>query len=347
MRSIVTLAWAVTFTALACTTVSASILGVTGSGVQVIQDENRESVFDVDGDGALSVGDVLIGFSRLDTVVTPPIANLAPTAEFVLFATQVGSITRLDGITPRLPGEDALVDFVPVSGAGAALGLDLASLTSASLTPVTDPRALAANFSGLVTDKTIASSAVPGSIVSILDLITEMSVEGTLSTVAGLANPDDFWQSFFTSGTAAASPVGNLPGLALVDLGAAFSNPVLGSNGFFAGLSVLSGDSGLFLPTISIAGSPNPAGLFQIGIINGEISGAANADFGGGVNPFFGTIPGLPTTMHDPGPPINFYGAASNADVTFDSAIPEPTSLLVLGAIAFLGSVTYRKSERR
>ena len=335
MKTFATIALSLALTALIYVPVSASILGLASPGVTVIADENRESIFDVDGSGTLSPGDVLIGYARLDTVVSAPPSNLGPNQELVLFATQVGTVTKLDG-TPRAMGDNALINFVPVSGAGAALGLDLGSLTGGL---VTQAGALAANFSNVGTDKTIISTGVG---VNIVGLAGEIAAEGTLSSVAGLGKADDFWQSFFTSGVAAASPVDALAGLAGVNLGAAFANPLFGANGFFAGLSILSADSGQFEEIIPLLGSPTPGSTHQLGIINGEISGAANADFGGGFNPFFGSIPAL----DDVDPPINFYGAASNADVTFQ-AVPEPTSVLVWGAIAsIVGSIARRKSAR-
>jgi hypothetical protein len=278
--------------------VRGSILG-RSSGLTTFQDQDRESVFDMDGSNTLSSGDVLIGYLRLDNKVTGTGGSLSPTQEYVVFATQVTSITQIDGTPRTAAGQSALVNFDPVTSAAAvSLGLNLSSLVGTAV----PANAMAINFSNVDTDKIVTATGPVSAGFSMFDLISEISSEGSMSTIAGDAGGNDFWQSFFTTGAAAFSPVDNLPSLATVTLGTAFSNPFSGANGFLAGLSVLSADSPLFKPDVPVTGSGGTT-FHQVTVTNGQVLGASNADFDPGpgvVNPFFGSV--TPAV----GPAINF-----------------------------------------
>ena len=79
-----------------------------------LEDQSREAIVDVDGDGVFGVGDVLVGFARLDAITAPAPIDLTNRL-YGIFSQQVTSVA------PVTAGLTNGITFGPTTAAGLTL----------------------------------------------------------------------------------------------------------------------------------------------------------------------------------------------------------------------------------
>lgn len=326
------------------------------NAVNTFEDQDRESIVDIDGSGTISPGDVFFGWVRYDERSSPlPGTPLPDDDVYAVFSFQIapGGIVTV----PVGPVSLHSVTFLPT----AVPGLTLDDLIGLPLG--TNPTGISAIFEGvganLITTSPgdVATSLLFGAGADgILDMFdfTETIAGGTLDAIAGFgagagAPPaDHFFSSFVLPvlGDPILLPAGPILTTSTLAGGS------IGTNSFHGGMTILfDASGGNLLPGMVPDSADGPPGsLHDVTIQNGQVSGAADLTYSSGIEspfgPFFrGTgiggdlTPGLPVGAG--GAPVPVWGVSSNSDLNV-YPIPEPVSIVVWGllgaCVVILGS---------
>ena len=170
--------------------------------LNTFEDQSREAVFDVDGDGAISEGDVAVGFLRLDnrSVPAPPFNLNEPDGLYAVFAIEVDTIDTTD---LGAAGSITFATYAPVTNpAAVAAGLDLDTIVggipavNSVGTPIEPGGAMVAVYEGVTPNLII--SAPGGAATNLLDFTTHISgfdLDLVLGLGAGATEGDDIWLS--------------------------------------------------------------------------------------------------------------------------------------------------------
>lgn len=280
--------------------------GLTSGVLNTIEDQDREAYIDANSDGLLSVGDVFIGYVRMDDFLPKGVASGNQ-----VYGVISNQITAINAVDPTLIS----------LGTTTVAGLRLQDLTG-------DVNATGGMFA--IYDKASAyttnliSTSAPGA-TSMFDDINFILAGGTLRLVAGLVAADNYLT------------VDNAPGFAGGTSNSSF--PTLPASitvgNFTGGLDFLYNATGFtFLDTVITLDPLTGLKTTQVGIGNGGIRGAA----GDGNESVFANAPGYTQCTTTAGnTPCGFV---TDADF-FVNPIPEPGSLALLG-IALLGLAATR-----
>jgi len=291
--------------------------GLTSGVLNTVEDQDREAYIDVNANGLIDVGDVFIGFVRIDNFL--PAGLDASNQVYGIISNQ---------ITGTDPGDPNLVTL----GVTTHVGLRLQDITgdantAGGLVAVYDS---AAPFT---TD--LINNSAPGA-TGIKDDIDLILNEGTLRLVGDLGAADNFLTADVITGFGVGSPNGIFVGLP----------PSIEFGGFSGGLSVAYNNTAFsYLDAVFVLDPITGLQTAQIGISGGTFKGAAgdgnegvftNASqyLDGGGDPFAqcstveGSVP---------------CGFTTDADF-FVVPVPEPGSLALLGA-ALLGFAGLRRRK--
>jgi len=343
----------------------ASVLWQTlvGNELNVYEDQDRQTIFDVDGSGSFTQGDIFLGFVQFDNRSLPlPGATLPAGSLHAVFS----HILAADPVVTPFGGFNIYdMTFAPTPAANA---LSLQTLLGIDPGNTLPGAPIVALYEDVNLDL-IANS--PGDFngdnaFNILDFVAKIG-SGNLDAVAGEGDGitedlsptslDDHW-------TASALLPAGADVIANIQLHENFrlSGGTIGTNSFEAGLSILDGagpNDPYFLEMVS---DGTHGSLHEITIINGSISGGADLfypdPFVGGqvINPFFSNVPTLLFPNPPGGPPANavaagqingwdYYGTSSNADfVVFP--IPEPASIVVWSLLGLVAGVMVWRRKR-
>jgi len=323
------------------------------------EDQSRESIVDVDGDGALSDGDVIIGFLSLDNRAVPgPGTALNTDSASIVFSQMVENFQDGPLVLPNGDVAAAAWDLVGTP-TGHVTGLAINDLykrvTGVDLPTMTSPGAPMAltieDFGFDPLASTGGGNAAVGDFdagqVDLTDIMMNIIAGGKLSEVSGIgtdAGDDDFFSSQASNASA-------LSTLSLLDDIGLASGVAITFNG---GLSVLFEDFDFHTKVEEAVPFPLSPGVFTFHdttITNGDTTGAADISYTG----VFGTRvtgagnPFIPNNSENPmafthsfdGNDFIAYPVSNNADVSqvpLRDVIPEPATaglgLIALGALA-------------
>lgn len=277
--------------------------GLTPGVLNTLEDQNREAYIDVDGDGLISVGDVFIGFVRLDDFLPQGVS--ADNQVYGIFSQQIEAISG---------------QFVQL-GPTTAAGLTLSALTGMAI----DGDGIAALFD-FAADPGVNLIQSPGDTgaVDIFDLFDFITTGSTLRLVAGFREADDFFTVNITNPLVA--PGGANAGIPTV--------PASVTVGLFdAGLSILFNNTNFdFAEAVA---SLNPWPLIppvitthQLAIAAGTLRGAA----GDGNEAIFTNAPGFTQCSSVAGSiPCGFTTDADFFVFPVQEQVPAPASLALIG----------------
>lgn len=331
MKRIGILSTAILATAMA-TSVSAGRLSsnIVAGEVNTFEDQSREAIFDLDGSGTLSNGDVIAGFIRLDDRTVPtPTSNLGAQEIYVGFSTTVTNLTITGAGT---------VTFDQVATTQA--GLTLSDITGEAL----DNSAIAAVFSDIGVDL-INTNTTAGK-NDFLTQTTKVS-DGTFEVSAGIVEADDGFSTILFGGA------GVLAADLTVLYNATLGGGLGGLNGFSGGLTVIENASGIEFEEVVPKTGP-PTTLHEVVVSNGDASGACDlyavgASCGANLaaiaasNFMFGSIS---LTVGGVVTDVDYYGISDNADYSV-APLPEPSVLALLGlGLVGVGVSRARKAKR-
>ena len=273
---------------------------LTAGTLNVFEDNDREAFIDVDNSGNVSVGDVLIGFVRIDNK-TAPDSFAINNQLYAIFSQQVATVGPV------------FQTFAPTTVAG----LQLSDIVAGA-----DPNGVVAVFSSNAPITNLITTSPGDTLQDYFDVILA-GME--LDLVAGFREADDFFTAIATIPvTADNNPATGLLALEGTD-NAAF---------YTAGLSILQNftDFG-FAEAVSATNPLAPGSTHQLGISGGTATGASDdpnvndfadaSGFGGGPH----------NQCQNTGSATNLpCGFRTNADFgVVPIAVPEPGTVLLLG----------------
>lgn len=319
-------------------------------GIQnLYEDQNRESIFDVDGDGGVSAGDVFVGYVRLDDNTIPGYGDLNNEL-YGIFSIEV------ETITPTVEGYQIV--YTDTSNDG--LGLSLTELMGG------DPNAVG-NLAAIYEDvNQNLISDQPGDVdgdgvLTVFDYIAEITND-TLDLIAGIETTsgpnEDHWVADITL-TGAVDPIANLVLLESATISSGLPDTTID---FHAGLGITWADPAggyaedcTLNPAVSetcfakLALDVTDGPSLHEGLLeNGTISGAADLNnvLSPGVGNGFFSGSSFLAQGNGTWNGLNFYGLSSNADFgifPYSNRVPEPTTIALMG----LGLIGMGATRRR
>ena len=292
-----------------------------GNGqVNQFEDNSREAFFDTGATnpGTFGVGDVVVGYVRIDQRVAPGATVVFPDTLYAVFSQQVTSIVGTS------------VQFGTTSVVGLRMG-DITGGTASNSSMValyTNPAGY-----GALTGSTLPPNQVGGAAITMADY-TRFISGGSFLLSAGIVDLTAVTGDFFSATLKSVAP----PSTAVI--GAAGGGINFAS--FSAGLSLLQNNTGLaFLDTILTNGEGANLSLVQLAIVGGNVVGAEDVttqNFQDGSE--FGAFAQCGTT--------GGCGFINNADFLVQPlAVPEPASMILFGlGLAGLGAYGRRRNRK-
>jgi len=292
------------------------ISGAMVNGENLFSDQSREAFVDTDNSNTVSIGDVFLGFLRIDSADTAGINTSGHI--YGVFSQQIASITPGVG---TLPGTiNQTIGFTHTAKAGLTLS-DIAGVPAPGFFAVYD------SVPAFPTDLINAS---PGDLTgngttNLFDYLNSITANGTLEFTAGIGDFDDFLQAKSADYVAGSSNdyFTDLTKLPTLTASSALAH-------FDGGLTVLQNN----MPNVTFheavdAGIPPPfSDLYDIVVRDGSVSKQSSA---ARANEWANTDP--ETT----GIYTNTGGFTDHADFLMNVTVtPEPMSVMVL-AIGVLG----------
>lgn len=302
---------------------------ILAQGANSFDDQDREAYVDVDGDGKLSLGDVLLGFVRLDDH-DPIVSGVGPIENriYAIFSQQVKTITIITVGSQPVFGQ---IDFEPTTATG---------LTLSEIVPGASANGVLALYSSPVPITDLINNS-PGDLTgngttNLFDYFKLIKDNMTLSAIAGFGSGPTNSDDYFTATTNTSA------GLGLLATGGAATIPNISQSvtvaNFTAGLTILQN----FEPTViynELVVSTRDT-LHELVIKNGNVSGMNGASF---ANQWSSIRPDLSyTEAQNPG------GFVTDADFVVNvTVIPEPSAFVVMGGlIVMLGAAASRVYRR-
>lgn len=288
--------------------------GLTSGVLNTVEDQDREAFIDVDRDGTLSVGDVLIGFVRMDNFL--PAGLSTNNQVYGILSNQITAINV---------GNDTTIFSL---GTTTTLGLRLEDLTGNPNTA----GAIVALYDRASAFATDLINAAPSFATSIFDYINFITANGTLRLTAGIVASDDYLMVDNGSGFPAGVSTSLFPSLPTS----------VTVNSFTGGLSVIYNNTGFtFLDAVVTFDALGLKHTNQVGIGNGATRGAA----GEGRENIWGNAPGWTQCLV--GGVNTPCGFVTDADYfVVPVKIPEPASLALFG-VSLLGLFGVRRVSKK
>jgi len=250
----------------------------------VMEDNSRGVIHDLDQDTFISVGDVITGLLRIDRRISPSATSSMDDSQQLVLAYSL----EVDRIDPIAGG---LLNAVKYKAASAGTGLDIKSLLGDAHEPAgfTDWASTAI----AVMEKTFANNIPANNPVSntttagmmLIDSVLNSASGYTLDALVGFGDDTDFYHNLIFSGA----------GLSIPAIKAANGSSTLGTQS--AGLSVLYSDLGaaasVFLPVTATSVINNASSPHDIGVEGGILFGnnESNWDFADKANVRLNVVP--------------------------------------------------------
>jgi hypothetical protein len=299
----------------------AGVVDTLAIGRNQYEDESREHVFYQSGPAGLQIGDVIVGFNRINDRSSPtPGIPLGNTAYFVFSNT----VTSLGAGVTGSGGNPNAVGFSPT------LASNPHSLQSilAGIVPAAD---MPAGTFALLIDRPQGSNFPRDQINQAAGAAFGLGIEANLKDIA-TNGTDQFAAGFKPGDTSYFTALANTPPSTQT---AAFLNSLpegISFGSFFGGLTVLENNTSFTFNTNVLS---NDGTFHQIGVTKGALGGGSD---NGLYAKYFGS----------PGP--NDAGLENNATFVFDvgrAGVPEPSSIILLGLGASgLMGMAYRRRQK-